>query len=294
MFSHVIEHLYKQGGSDWPLVEKHCTEIVALFPWHVGAAIESRHARTRNSKYRSGASIQACQRTGSHRCEIPGWSDPKPISRPSPASFTRENVCCSASLKRELYRGQTRPGRFKPPQDYSVPNRPASGDDRWSHFERDSAYRTKNSNLLWLVAGMAIASVPVAQAAQSTPKDRKAQTEKIIKNQRSFQQPRSMAEADATQVKMVDGTVKSAVASVATRVRPLASSGKSSRSSRRTCGAACWSATCRCMSARSSIRSTPMCSARPARVSSSAISPTRPCRTPGTAQRWRKRAPAST
>ena len=94
-----------------------------------------------------------------------------------------------------------------------MPNRPASGDDRWSHFERDSAYITKNSNLLWLVAGMAIASVPVAQAAQSTPKDRKAQTEKIIKNQRSFQQPRSMAEADATQVKMVDGTVKSAVAS---------------------------------------------------------------------------------
>lgn len=72
---------------------------------------------------------------------------------------------------------------------------------------------TKNSNLLWLVAGMAIASVPVAQAAQSTPKDRKAKTEKIIKNQRSFQQPRTMAEADATQVKMVDGTVKSAVAS---------------------------------------------------------------------------------
>jgi hypothetical protein len=72
---------------------------------------------------------------------------------------------------------------------------------------------TRNSNLLWLVAGMAIASVPVAQAAQSNSKERKAQTEKIIKNQRSFQQPRSMAEADATQVKMVDGTVKSAVAS---------------------------------------------------------------------------------
>jgi hypothetical protein len=72
---------------------------------------------------------------------------------------------------------------------------------------------TRNSNLLWLVAGMAIASVPVAHAAQSNSKERKAQTEKIIKNQRSFQQPRSMAEADATQVKMVDGTVKSAVAS---------------------------------------------------------------------------------
>jgi glucose/arabinose dehydrogenase len=72
---------------------------------------------------------------------------------------------------------------------------------------------TRNVHLLWLVAGMAIASVPVAQAAQANTKERKAQTEKIIKNQRSFQQPRTMAEADATQVKMVDGTVKSAVAS---------------------------------------------------------------------------------
>lgn len=72
---------------------------------------------------------------------------------------------------------------------------------------------TRKSNLLWLAAGMAIATVPAALAAQSSSKDRKAQTEKIIKNQRSFQQPRSMAEADATQVKMVDGTVKSAVAS---------------------------------------------------------------------------------
>lgn len=72
---------------------------------------------------------------------------------------------------------------------------------------------TKNSNLLWLVAGMAMATLPVAHAAQSASKDRKAQTQKIIKNQRSFQQPRTMAEADATQVKMVDGTVKSAVAS---------------------------------------------------------------------------------
>lgn len=72
---------------------------------------------------------------------------------------------------------------------------------------------TRKSNLLWLAAGMAIATVPAALAAQSSPKDRKAQTEKIIKNQRSFQQPRSMAEADATQVKMVDGTVKAAVAS---------------------------------------------------------------------------------
>ena len=72
---------------------------------------------------------------------------------------------------------------------------------------------TQKSNLLWLVAGMAIAAVPVANAARDTSKDRKAQTAKITKNQRSFQQPRSMAEADATQVKMVDGTVKSAVAS---------------------------------------------------------------------------------
>lgn len=71
----------------------------------------------------------------------------------------------------------------------------------------------KNPNLLWLVAGMAMASVPVAHAAPAASKDRKAQTQKIINNQRSFQQPRTMAEADASQVKMVDGTVKSAVAS---------------------------------------------------------------------------------
>ena len=72
---------------------------------------------------------------------------------------------------------------------------------------------SQKSNLLWLVAGVAIASVPVAHPAPGTSKDRKAQTAKIIKNQRSFQQPRSMAEADATQVKLADGTVKSAVAS---------------------------------------------------------------------------------
>ena len=47
MFSHVIEHIYKQGGSDWPLVEKRCAEIVALLPWHVGAAIELGNARLR-------------------------------------------------------------------------------------------------------------------------------------------------------------------------------------------------------------------------------------------------------
>lgn len=72
---------------------------------------------------------------------------------------------------------------------------------------------SQSSNLLWLAVGVAIAVVPVAHAASGTSKDRKAQTAKIIKNQRSFQQPRSMAQADATQVKLVDGTVKSAVAS---------------------------------------------------------------------------------
>lgn len=72
---------------------------------------------------------------------------------------------------------------------------------------------SQKSTLLWLVAGMTIASVPVAHAASGASKDRKTQTARIIKNQRSFQQPRSMAQADATQVKMVDGTVRSAVAS---------------------------------------------------------------------------------
>ncbi|MCX7041290.1 MAG: hypothetical protein NT117_01080 [Gammaproteobacteria bacterium] len=47
MFSHVMEHIYKKGGSDWPLVEKRCAEIVALLPWHVGAAIELGNARLR-------------------------------------------------------------------------------------------------------------------------------------------------------------------------------------------------------------------------------------------------------
>lgn len=47
MFGHVMEHIYKKGGSDWPLVEKRCAEIVALFPWHVGAAIELGNARLR-------------------------------------------------------------------------------------------------------------------------------------------------------------------------------------------------------------------------------------------------------
>lgn len=47
MFSQVMEHIYKRGGSDWPLVEKRCAEIVALLPWHVGAAIELGNARLR-------------------------------------------------------------------------------------------------------------------------------------------------------------------------------------------------------------------------------------------------------
>lgn len=47
MFGHVIEHIYKKGGSDWPLIEKRCAEIVALLPWHVGAAIELGNARLR-------------------------------------------------------------------------------------------------------------------------------------------------------------------------------------------------------------------------------------------------------
>ena len=31
----------------WPLVEERCAEIVALLPWHVGAAIELGNARLR-------------------------------------------------------------------------------------------------------------------------------------------------------------------------------------------------------------------------------------------------------
>ena len=67
------------------------------------------------------------------------------------------------------------------------------------------------SHLYWLVAGMAMAAVPGAQAADAVSKDKRAKIEKLVKNHRNFQQPRTMAQADATQVTLPDGTVKVAV-----------------------------------------------------------------------------------
>lgn len=70
---------------------------------------------------------------------------------------------------------------------------------------------SSKSNVFWLVAGMAIACAPLAQAGAPTSRDKKAKIEKLVNNQRSFQQPRTMAQAEATQVKLPDGTVQVAV-----------------------------------------------------------------------------------
>ena len=53
--------------------------------------------------------------------------------------------------------------------------------------------------------------VTVAQAANTTPQARKAAIDKIVKNHATFKQPRTMAEADATQVRLANGGVGVAV-----------------------------------------------------------------------------------
>src|SRR5688572_578648 len=58
-----------------------------------------------------------------------------------------------------------------------------------------------------VVAGAASAVQPQGKDAQA----RKAAVEKIKANQRSFQQPRTMAEASRTEVRQADGTVAVAV-----------------------------------------------------------------------------------
>lgn len=69
-----------------------------------------------------------------------------------------------------------------------------------------------SARLFWMATALAAAGmVTVAHAAKSTPQARKAAVEKIAKNHHSFNQPRTMAEADSTQVRLADGTVALAV-----------------------------------------------------------------------------------
>jgi hypothetical protein len=66
--------------------------------------------------------------------------------------------------------------------------------------------------MLWLISGLAVAgAASVAQAAKpsTTPQQRKAQAETLVRNHKGFAatQPRTMAQADTTQVRLPDGTV---------------------------------------------------------------------------------------
>ena len=62
------------------------------------------------------------------------------------------------------------------------------------------------SHLFWLVAGLAIASaVPAAQAAKPTDQELQAKAAKLAAKRDNFKQPRTMAEGEATQVRLASG-----------------------------------------------------------------------------------------
>lgn len=47
LFSRVLEYVYDQGGSDWPLVATKCLEVLEVVPFHIAAAIELGNAYLR-------------------------------------------------------------------------------------------------------------------------------------------------------------------------------------------------------------------------------------------------------
>ena len=72
----------------------------------------------------------------------------------------------------------------------------------------------KKTRIFWIASGLAVAgTVSVAQAAKPSPtaQERKVLIEKVTKNQRNFKQPRTMAEAAASQVRLANGAVAVAV-----------------------------------------------------------------------------------
>lgn len=72
----------------------------------------------------------------------------------------------------------------------------------------------RKARVLWLFTGLAVAgAASVAHAAKPlTPQERKAKTETIIKNHRTFQQPRTIAQTNAAARRLPDGTTTAPLA----------------------------------------------------------------------------------
>lgn len=68
------------------------------------------------------------------------------------------------------------------------------------------------SRLFWMATGLALAStVSVAQAAKPTEKERAAMAERVKQNSKDLVQPRTMAQGEATRVRMADGSAMALV-----------------------------------------------------------------------------------
>jgi len=65
--------------------------------------------------------------------------------------------------------------------------------------------------ILVAISLLAASGADAATSPKSTPQARKAAIDKIVKNQRSFRQPRTMSDAARTEVRAADGTVAVAV-----------------------------------------------------------------------------------
>lgn len=70
------------------------------------------------------------------------------------------------------------------------------------------------TRIFWMLTGLAVAgAASVAHAAKPlTPQERKAKAQVIIKNHRTFQQPRTMAQTNASARRLPDGTTSAALA----------------------------------------------------------------------------------
>lgn len=70
----------------------------------------------------------------------------------------------------------------------------------------------RNSNLLWLVTGLAIAiAVPAAQAAKPTEQELQAKAAKLAAKRGNFKQPRTMKEGEATELRLANGATRALV-----------------------------------------------------------------------------------
>ena len=70
------------------------------------------------------------------------------------------------------------------------------------------------TRIFWILTGLAVAgAASVAHAAKPlTPQERKAKSEALIKNHRTFQQPRTMAQTNAAARRLPDGTTAAPLA----------------------------------------------------------------------------------